>query len=55
VVGAQSAPTAAMDEGANTNRTRVHQRLVFDPRPSRQTAFGGQSNGRSLRASVPPC
>jgi len=45
MVGAQSAPTAAMYENANTNHSGVIRGLYLRSRTSRQAAFGGQSNG----------
>jgi len=44
LVGAQRAPTAAMCENANTNRSGAIGGLYLRSRTSRQAAFGGQSN-----------
>ena len=52
MVGARSAPTAVMCEGADTNRTGAGSGLYLRPRTSRQAAFGGQSNGRSSFACL---
>jgi hypothetical protein len=49
LVGARSAPTAAMNEGANTSRTGAVSGLYLRLRSSLQAAFGGQSNGHTLR------
>jgi len=59
LVGVQSTPTAVMDGSTNTNRTDAISGLYLCSRPSRQAAFGGQSNGhcdlshlRALRGSL---
>ena len=54
LVGARSAPTAAMNEGANTNRTGAVSGLYLHLRSSLQAAFGGQSNDRISSSSSRP-